>query len=445
MVNIYTIGGYSEVGKNMTALQIGNDVLLLDCGLYLPAVIELEEKEKTAINEKRLRDIGALPNDLLLHRLGLRNRVRAIIASHAHLDHIGAIPYIAPNYNAEIISTPFSVEVLKTILRDNNINIPNETKALQPNSSYIVEGEKQHRIELINVTHSTLQTALIAVHTNKGVVLYANDFKFDNTPIVGKRPNYARLKEIAKEGVLALIVDSLYAGEERKTPSEKIARGLLEDVLLTTSNENACIFISTFSSHIARLKSIVDFGKQLDRKIVFIGRSLNKYVSAAFRLKLAPFAKSVYISTYRNQIERMLKKISKNREKYMVVCTGHQGEPGSALDRLSRNMLPFTFSNKDHVIFSSRTIPTPINVASKEQVEKRLREKGVRIFDSVHVSGHAAREDLRDFITMLQPQHIIPAHGDLQKLTSMAELATEMGYRLGRDCHIMQDSQKLSL
>ncbi len=445
MIKLYTIGGYSEVGKNMTALQIGNDVILLDCGLYLPAVIELEEKEKAAINEKRLRDIGALPNDLLLHRLGLRSKVRAIIASHAHLDHIGAIPYIAPAYNAEIISTPFSIELLKTILRDDNLKLNNRIKALQPNSSCVINGEKQHKVELINVTHSTLQTAMIAVHTAQGVVLYANDFKFDNTPIVGKKPNYERLKEIAKEGVIALIVDSLYAGDERKTPSEKIARGLLEDVLLTTSNENACIIITTFSSHIARLKSIVDFGKQLNRDIVFIGRSLNKYVSAASRLKLAPFIKDVYSVTYRNQIERMLKKISKNRAKYMVVCTGHQGEPGSVLDRLSRNMLPFTFSNKDHVIFSSRTIPTPINIASKEQVEKRLREKGVRIFDSVHVSGHAAREDLRDFITMMQPQHIIPAHGDLQKLTSLAELATELGYRLGKDCHIMQDSQKLSL
>lgn len=444
MVKLYSIGGYNEVGKNMTALDLGEDVLLFDCGLYLPALIELQEQNRI-MNEKKLRNIGAVPDDLILDNIGLRSKVRAIMASHAHLDHIGAIPYLAGRYNAEILATPFSVEVLNNILRNGDAKLKNPIKPVQPNSSYIVNGKKQYKVDFINVTHSTIQTALIAVHTEKGVILYANDFKFDNTPIVGKKPNYEKLREIAKEGVLALVVDSLYAGDERKTPSEKIARGLLEDVLLTTSNENACIIVTTFSSHIARLKSIVDFGKQLDRKILFIGRSLHKYVSSASKLKLAPFAKDVSILTYKNQIESALKKVSKNREKYMIVCTGHQGEPGSVLDRLSRNMLPFNFMPQDHVIFSSRTIPTPINLAVKQQLEKRLKEKGVRIFDSVHVSGHAAREDLRDFINMVQPQHIIPAHGDLQKLTSMAELATELGYRLGKDCHIMQDGQKLSI
>ncbi len=444
MVKLYSIGGYNEVGKNMTALDLGEDVLLFDCGLYLPAIVELQEQNRI-LNEKKLRNIGAVPDDLILDNIGLRSKVRAIMASHAHLDHIGAIPYLAGRYNAEILATPFSIEVLNNILRNDDVKLKNPIKPVQPNSSYIVNGKKQYKVDFINVTHSTIQTALIAVHTEKGVILYANDFKFDNTPIVGKKPNYEKLKEIAKEGVLALVVDSLYSGDERKTPSEKIARGLLEDVLLTTSNENACIIVTTFSSHIARLKSIVDFGKQLDRKILFLGRSLHKYVSSAAKLKLAPFVKDVSILTYKNQIESALKKVSKNREKYMIVCTGHQGEPGSILDRLSRNMLPFNFMPQDHVIFSSRTIPTPINLAVKQQLEKRLKDKGVRIFDSVHVSGHAAREDLRDFINMVQPQHIIPAHGDLQKLTSMAELATELGYRLGKDCHIMQNGQKISL
>ncbi|MFH1249177.1 MAG: RNase J family beta-CASP ribonuclease [archaeon] len=444
MMKLYSLGGYSEVGKNMTALDLGEDVLLFDCGLYLPAIVELQEKNRI-LNEKKLRGIGAVPNDLILDNLGLRNKVRAIMASHAHLDHIGAIPHLAERYNADVVSTPFAIEVLQRILKDDNRKIKNPIKSVQPNSSYVVNGKKEYKVDFINVTHSTIQTAMIAVHTEKGVILYANDFKFDNTPIVGKRPNYEKLKEIAKEGVLALVVDSLYAGEERKTPSEKIARGLLEDVLLTTNNDGAAIVVTTFSSHIARLKSIVDFGKQLNRKILFIGRSLHKYVSAAKSLELAPFAEDVTMLTYRNQIESALRKVAKNRDQYMIVCTGHQGEPGSVLDRLSRNELPFTFMPQDHVIFSSRTIPTPVNLAIKQQLEKRLKEKGVRIFDSVHVSGHAGREDLRDFINMIKPQHIIPAHGDLSKLTAMAELATELGYRLGKDCHIMQDGQKLTI
>mgnify|MGYP000421497653 CR=1 FL=1 len=446
MLTLYTISGFNEVGKNMVALQVNDDVLLLDCGLYLPAIVELEEQERAkAMNERKLRSIGALPNDLILEKLGLRNNVRAILASHAHLDHIGAIPYIEYRYKAEIISTPFSVEVLKSLMRDANIRPRNPIKSVQPNSSYTIEGKKRYKIELINVTHSTLQTVMIAVHTEYGVVLYANDFKFDNTPILGKKPNYNKLREIAKEGVIALIVDSLYSGTERKTPSEKIARGLLEDVLLTTNNENACIIVTTFSSHLARLKSIVDFGKQLNRKIIFLGRSLHKYVSAASRLKLIPFDKDIILLSYKKQIESSLRKVNKERSKYMLVCTGHQGEPGSVLERLSRNALPFNFSRKDHVIFSSSTIPTPINIANKNQLEKRLKAKGVRIFTDVHVSGHCMREDLRDFINLIQPYHIIPAHGDLQKLSPLAELATELGYRLGKDCHIMQDNQKLKI
>lgn len=444
MIKIHTIGGFNEVGKNMSALQIDNDLVLFDCGIFLPPIVELEEKDKV-YTEKKLRSIDALPNDLVLDKKNLREKVRAILISHAHLDHLGAIPYLSHRYNAEIAATPFTIEVLKTLLKDNDIRIKNKIRAIGLNSSYIIKGNKQYKAEFINVTHSILQTALIAVHTPKGVVLYANDFKFDDSPIVGKRPNYQRLKELAKEGILALIVDSLYSAEERKTPSEKIARDLLQDVLLTTNNENAAIIITTFSSHMARLKSIVDFAKQLNRKVVFIGRSLRKYVGAAARLKLVPFIKDVKLLSYKHEIEKTLKIINKKREEYVIVCTGHQGEPGSVLDRLSRGFLPFNLQKKDHIIFSSKVIPSPVNISNRNQLEKRLKEKGVRIFTEVHVSGHAAREDLRDFINLLQPKHIIPAHGDMKKLVSLAELCSELGYNLGKNTHIMQDGQCLQL
>jgi ribonuclease J len=354
---------------------------------------------------------------------------------------------MAKNYDAEVAGTPYTMEILKALAADQNIQLKNSLRTVTPNSSFMVKGKngKEYEVEFINVTHSTLQAALIAVHTDKGVVLYANDFKFDNTPIVGKAPNYDRLKELAKEGILALVVESLYADTERKTPSEKIARGLLEDVLLTTSNENSGIIVTTFSSHIARLKSIVDCGKMLNRKIIFLGRSLNRYVGAAERLNLAPFIKDITLVSYKHQLEKALKKVSSNRKEYMIVCTGHQGEPGSILDRLVHGKLPYNFNSSDHVIFSSSVIPSPINVANREQLEKRLKSKGVRIFTDVHVSGHCCREDLRDFIEMLQPKNIIPAHAELKKLTALAELATELGYKLGKDVHLLQDGQILNL
>jgi ribonuclease J len=285
----------------------------------------------------------------------------------------------------------------------------------------------------------------MALHTKEGIVLYANDFKLDNSPQLGKKPNYEALRRISKEGIKALVVESLYAGEERKTPSEKIARGLLEDVLLGTDNKNALIIVTTFSSHIARLKSIVDFGKKLNRKVVFLGRSLGKYINAAIKTKLCPFQKSVDIMSYRKQVEAALKKINKNKDKYLLVCTGHQGEPGSILDRIGRNETALQLNSRDHVIFSSSTIPAEINIANKGQLDKRLKKKGARIFNNVHVSGHAGREDLRDFINMLNPEHIIPAHGDLPKLSALTELAVELGYKIGKNCHITEDMQKIKI
>jgi len=441
-MRIYGIGGYNEVGKNMTAVELKDDVFLFDCGLYLPPIVELEEAERV-YTEKRLRAIGAVPSDDILDNLGLRSKVRAILPSHAHLDHIGAIPYLAQRYNADIIGTPFTIEVLKTLISDEKSNLKNKLRVVQPNSFCYVQGKnKKYKVEFINITHSTIQTSMIALHTDEGIILYANDFKFDNNPILGKAPNYERLKEIGKEGVKVLIVDSLYSGDERKTASEKVARTLLEDVLLNTTSENAGLFVTTFSSHIARLKSIVDFGKQLDRKIVFLGRSLNKYVTSAARIDMCPFVKDIELTSYKNQLVKKLKTINKNRRDYMVVCTGHQGEPGSILDRLAKNKLPFQFQSNDHVVFSSSVIPTKINIDNRGKLDERLKRRGIRLFNNIHVSGHAGREDLRDFINMLNPEHIIPAHGSHDKIAPMAELAKELGYK-DKNIHLINDKQRL--
>jgi len=444
-MEIYTISGYNEVGKNMTAVKIKDDVILFDAGLHLPAVIELQEEEKQP-TEKILRKHGAIPNDLLLDKLGIRNKVRAILLGHAHLDHIGAIPHMGYRYNAPLVGTPFTLGVLKKILEDDKKQIPNQIKSVSPNSSFTIKGKSgNYKAEFLNITHSTLQTSLIALHTPKGIVLYANDFKLDNNPIMGLPPNWKALKRIAKQGVKALVVDSLYSGNDKKTPSEKVARSMIEDVMLGVDNEKSGIVVSTFSSHLARLKSIVDYGTRLNRKIYFIGRSLKKYVSAAIDTNMCPFKNKIQIGSYRKQVESILKRASKNRTKSIIVCTGHQGEPGSVLDRMSRKMLPFNFKQNDNIIFASKTIPTPLTEANKGQILKRLKKAGARIFDDVHVSGHASREDLRDFVSITNPENIIPAHGSTAQLTPMIELAREMGYHAGKECHLMQDGQKLKL
>jgi ribonuclease J len=443
-MKIHAIGGYDEVGKNMTALEIGEDVILFDSGLFLPAIVGVTEREKIP-TERGMRALGALPDDLYLDKQGLREKVRAILISHAHLDHVAAIPYNAYRYNAEVIGTPFTMEFLKLMMRDSNQHIPNKIVSINPNSSYTLNGKQKYKVEFINITHSTIQSAIIAVHTPEGVVLYANDYKLDNSPVFGDKPNYSRLRELAKIGVKALIVDCLYAPDDRKTPSEKIAKGLLEEVFFHTSNHSSGMVVSTFSSHIARLKTIAEFGKRLNREVVFVGRSLNKYITAAKNVGQAPFVGSVRLVTYKKQLDKMLKKINSDRSKYLIVCTGHQGEPGSILDRMSRGALPFKLAKDDLVIFSSKTIPSPINEVNRGDLQKRLAKYHVRILDNIHVSGHGGREDLRELINITKPLHVIPSHGDLKKLLAGASLAEEMGYKKDETVHIMQNGKALEI
>ena len=155
--------------------------------------------------------------------------------------------------------------------------------------------------------------------------------------------------------------------------------------------------------------------------------------------------RNVKMYSYRKQVEKMMKEVNKRKYKYLIVCTGHQGEPGSILDRISKNEFPLKLSKDDHIIFSSRTIPTPINEANREHLGSRLKKFHVRIFDNVHTSGHGGREDLRDLINIIKPKHVIPSHGDLKKTTAGAELAQEMGYKLNKTVHLMQNGEVLAI
>ena len=443
MVKIHTVGGFSEVGKNMVVIELEEDAFIFDEGFFLPAIVSMQERDKV-MTERRLKSIKAVPEDSVIDKI--RHKVRAQFVSHAHLDHVGAIPFLSDKYNAPIYGTPFTIEVLNSLLNDNDIVLKNRTFAIKPNTTFYIRGKNQkYKVDFINITHSTAQCLMIAIHTPKGVIVYANDFKLDDTPVLGLKPNYKRLREIAKEGVLLLIADSLYSGSERKTPSEKVARVLLEEVLLTIQNRNAGMIVTTFSSHIARLKSIVEFGKKLNREVVFLGRSMDKYSTAAKNIGIAPFLNNIKISKYRRQVEKTLQKVERKRKDYMIVCTGHQGEPGSILERLSRHQLPFRLNKDDNIVFSSSVIPSPVNIEQFAKMEARLKKSKPRIFRDAHVSGHGGREDLRDIMQIVNPQHIIPSHGGLDKTQPMADLVKELGYKLGKQCHLMQDGGILKL
>lgn len=443
MIELVAVGGYNEVGKNMTAIRINGEVIILDMGLHLENYVQCtEEEDVIKISAAQLTEAGAIPNIASID--DLRKDVKAIIPSHAHLDHVGAIPYLSNKFNAEILCTPFTAAVLRAILKDEKLTLKNRIKSLNVNAIYNIS--KNITVEFINMTHSTPQTVMVALHTPKGIILYANDFKFDLFPVIGKKPDFEKLRALGKKGVLALIVESTYAGLDQKTPSETVAKEMLKDVLLGTDNKGKAIIITTFSSHLARLKSIIEFGKKLNRRIVFLGRSLAKYVRAGEETGIINFSKDVEIVKFGRHIKRRLKRLMKEgKEKYLLVVTGHQGERKATLSKMVNGELPFVFDVEDHVIFSCKTIPTPTNERNRAAVERQLKKFGVRLFKDIHTSGHAAREDLRDLINLTKPKYLIPAHGSKEMRESMADLAMQMGYKLDKDLFLIKDGQRLKL
>jgi len=332
----------------------------------------------------------------------------------------------------------------KAITKDEKIKLKNELKALNVNSVYRVSDNI--KIEFINMTHSIPQTVMIAIHTKYGIVIYANDFKFDNHPVIGKKPDYSKLKELGGKGVLCLIVDSTRANQAIKTPSEIVAKEMLRDVMLGVNSKGKAVIVTTFSSHIARLKSIIEFGKKMQRKIIFLGRSLAKYVEAAENIDLVQFSKDVEIVKYGNQIKKKLKEImKKGKDKYLLVVTGHQGERKATLSKMVNQDLPFKFNPEDHIIFSCTVIPSETNIENRQRLEGELEEYGVRIFKDIHTSGHASREDLRDLINSVKPKHIIPAHGEKEMKESLAGLCVEKGYERGDTVHILKNGEKIEI
>ena len=427
MIEICTVGGYDEVGRNMTAIKVDDEVVILDMGVFLDKYIPFNNlvEEGRSIDPEELIRAGAVPNINLIS--DWKKMVKAIIISHGHLDHIGGIPYIADRFKAPIICTSYTAEVIKAIAADQKLKISNRLKTLNPNSSMTLT--RNIKIEFIQATHSIPQAVMVAIHTKYGTLVYTNDFKFDNSPTLGKKPNYERLRELGKKGTLAVFMDSINSHESKKTPSEAVAREMLKEVMLGTESEGKLVIVTTFSSHIARIKSIVEFGKEMKRKIIFLGRSLSKYITAAENLRLVDFSKKGEIVRFSSMVKKKLNEVEKKgRHKYLLVVTGHQGEPGSILQKIASGKLGFRLGYEDLVIFSCTVIPTEINRKNREDLEKALRAKGVRIFRDIHVSGHGAREDHRDLINMLKPKYVIPSHGPRELLSGAGELLQEMGY-----------------
>ncbi|MFH0875348.1 MAG: MBL fold metallo-hydrolase [archaeon] len=443
MVEICTVGGFSEVGKNMTVIRYKGEAVILDMGVQVDKYIAAkDDAEDEIVNFSDLLRKGAVPDERLIKEW--RKEVLAIVPTHAHLDHLGAIPYMANKYDADIICSRYSAAVLRALLEEKNSNLKKRIIELPNNATYKVS--ENITIEFIEITHSTPDTVMIAVHTPDETIVYCNDFKLDDTPTLGNKPNYKRIKALGKEGIKLLIMDSLYSRAKRKTPSESVARERLKEVLFETDLRGKGLIVTTFSSHIARLKAIAEFGEKLGRRVLFMGRSLAKYSYAAQDCGIYQVSDHAEIVGYKAKVKKRLKEIEReNRDKYMLVVTGHQGELDSVLSSIVDEKINYKLFPGDIIIFSCCVIPNPVNIANRKVLEEKLLQKRITIYKDIHESGHASGLDHRELISMLKPEYIIPAHGDSSKTEPLLEIAEELGYVSGKTVLIMHDGAIIKL
>ncbi len=429
-MKVYAIGGYNEVGKNMTAVEVDGEVVIFDMGYSMEKIVAMEDEEREASTSTMI-EMGAIPDDSVLKG----KKVVGIVVNHGHLDHCGAIPKLAEKYGCKIYATPYTHEVIKKLLDDEGKGYMRSL--LYPmEAGETVELSQNIQLEFVHITHSIPQTVLSVLHTKEGAVVYANDYKLDDEPTLEKKPDYRRIKALGKEGVKLLISECVRVTEPSITPPERVAKNLVRYALNKAYDyEKSAVIITTFASHIARLRSIIEENKGR-RKIVMVGRSLDNYVVPAAQLGLID-ASGIRIFGRKRGIKKTMKKVAENPEEYLVICTGNQGEENSVLWRMARKQYEFRIRKDDVVIFASETIPHPINRASKYMVVELLKEQGAKIIDGVHVSGHARREDHRELLKMLSPEYVIPSHGETERLASYAAMALEEGYKIGDTVRIL--------
>jgi ribonuclease J len=443
-IEIATIGGYEEVGRQMTAVRAGDDVVIFDMGLNLSKVLIHDNVETERMHSLDLIDMGAIPDDRIMS--DIEGDVQAIVPTHGHLDHIGAISKLAHRYNAPIIATPFTIELVKQqIQSEEKFGVKNDLIKMDPGDSTTI-GNHNLELEFVNVTHSIIDAINPVLHTPEGAIVYGLDKRMDHTPVIGDPIDMKRFREIGREGVLAYIEDCTNANKKGRTPSERVAREHLRDVLYSIEDYDGGIVATTFSSHIARVKSLVEFARDIGRQPVLLGRSMEKYSGTAERLGFIEFPGDLGMYGHRKSVDRTFKRImNEGKENYLPVVTGHQGEPRAMLTRMARGETPYELDNGDKVVFSARVIPEPTNEGQRYQAEKLLGMQGARIYDDIHVSGHLCQEGHYQMLQALQPQHVVPAHQNMKGFSGYVDLAENEGYRLGRDVHVSRNGNVIQL
>ncbi len=401
-LRVIPLGGLNEIGKNLTVLEYGDDILMIDCGLGFP-------------------DEDMLGIDLVIPDLSYleanAHKIRGIVLTHGHEDHIGAIPYCLRQINPPIFGTNLTLGIIKNKLSEHIL--PRE-----PSLNCVHAGETVRlgafSVEFIHVNHSIADACALAITTPVGVVVHSGDFKLDVTPIDGEMMNLTRFGELGKKGVLLLMCESTNAERPGHTPSEKKVGKSLEYIF--TANPEKRIVIATFSSNVHRVQQIINVSARHGRKVAITGRSMLNIVGAAVELGYMTVPEGVLIDV--SEIKRY------KSEQITLITTGSQGEPMSALYRMAfGDHAQISLGAQDLVVLSSSAIPGNEKLVGK--IINELSKNGVSVLHDavveVHVSGHACQEELKLLQALVKPKYLMPVHGEYRHLAANRELAIDLG------------------
>lgn len=398
-VKVIPLGGMEQIGMNITAFEYEDSIIVVDCGLAFP-------------NEEMLGIDLVIPDISYLKENA--DKVKGLIITHGHEDHIGAIPYALKELNMPIYATKLTMGLIDNKLKEHGLTRSIKKKVVKHGQSINLGC---FRIEFIKTNHSIADAAALAIYTPAGIIIHTGDFKIDHTPLFGEAIDLVRFAELGKKGVLALMSDSTNAMREGYTPSERTVAKTLDHVFNEYRKER--LIVATFASNVDRVQQIINSAYKYGRKVVVEGRSMVNVIKTAVELGCISIPDNTLI-----EIEQMR---NYSDDQLILITTGSQGETMAALSRMANSShKKVIIKPNDVVIFSSSPIPGNEKAVSK--IMNELTRKGAKIvFQDTHVSGHACREELRLIYALTKPQYAIPVHGEYRHLTSNAELAHEMG------------------
>lgn len=406
-LSIFALGGVNEIGKNMYVVQYGDDMVIIDCGGMFP-------------------DESLLGIDLIIPDISYledhQEKIRGLIVTHGHEDHIGGIPYFLKKLNVPIFATRFTLGLIELKLDEHRLS--RDTKLVTIDSDSQLDFGKM-QVSFFKVSHSIPDCLGIVFHTPEGNVVHTGDFKFDLTPGNNQYSDIHKMAEIGNQGVIALISESTNAERKGLTPSEYMVG---EHMLEAFIKADGKVFVSTFASNVNRVQQVVEAAIKTNRKLALLGRSMVNVVDVAMERGYVQIPEGMLIEA--NQIEQLAP------EKVAILCTGSQGEPNAALGRLaSANYRDVTIYPGDTVILAAS--PIPGNEKGVSRIIDNLFQLGAKVIygsgstTGMHVSGHGYQEDLKLMLTLIKPTYFIPIHGEYRMLHHHRLLAESVGVEKG--------------